>query len=95
MFRLLVPINLLYIKTTNNSGQEAVILDKGIEKIIGKDYTKLYYFDVEENININECIEKIKIEFGDRITFNINFEEVMKGSMSTFKVIANAMVTKD
>lgn len=82
-----------YIQTTNNSGQEAVILNKGIEKIVGKNYTKLYYFDVEENVNIDECIKKVKAEFGDRITFDLNFEEVIKGSMSTFKVIANAMVT--
>ncbi|MBQ2938104.1 MAG: ABC transporter permease [Clostridia bacterium] len=81
-----------YIQTTNNNGQEAVILNKGIEKIVGTDYDKLYYFDAKENVDVDEYIEKIKTEFGDRIVFNVNFEEVMNGSMSVFKVIANAMV---
>lgn len=81
-----------FIQTTNNNGQEALILNKGIEKIIGTDYDKMYYFDTEDNVNVSENIEKIKNEFGNRIGFTVDFEEVIKGSMSTFKLIANAMV---
>lgn len=81
-----------FIQTTNNNGQEALILNKGIEKIIGTDYDKMYYFDTEDNVNVSENIEKIKNKFGNRIGFTVDFEEVIKGSMSTFKLIANAMV---
>lgn len=81
-----------FIQTTNNNGQEAVILSNGIEKTLGTAYDKLYYFDIEDNSNVNECIEKIKNEFGDRISLTVNFEEVVKGSISVFKTISNAMV---
>lgn len=81
-----------FVQTTNNNGQEAVILSNGIEKLVGTTYDKLYYFDTEDSANINECIEKIKNEFGDRISLTVNFEEVMKGSISVFKTISNAMV---
>lgn len=81
-----------FVQTTNNNGQEAVILSDGIEKIVGTTYDKLYYFDTEDATNVNECIEKVKNEFGDRISLTVNFEEVVKGSISVFKTISNAMV---
>lgn len=81
-----------FVQTTNNNGQEAVILSDGIEKIVGTTYDKLYYFDTEDSTNVNECIEKVKNEFGDRISLTVNFEEVVKGSISVFKTISNAMV---
>lgn len=81
-----------FVQTTNNNGQEAVILSDGMEKIVGTNYDKLYYFDTEDTTNVNECIEKVKNEFGDRISLTVNFEEVMKGSISVFKTISNAMV---
>lgn len=81
-----------FVQTTNNNGQEAVILSNGIEKIVGTTYDKLYYFDTEDSTNVNECIEKVKNEFGDRISLTVNFEEVVKGSISVFKTISNAMV---
>lgn len=81
-----------FVQTTNNNGQEAVILSDGIEKIVGTTYDKLYYFDTEDSTNVNECIEKVKNEFGDRIYLTVNFEEVVNGSISVFKTISNAMV---
>lgn len=81
-----------FIQTTNNNGQEAVMLKNGIEKIIGTNYEKLYYFDVDEGTDVNKCIEEVKEKFGDRISLTVDFEEVMKGSISVFKSIANAIV---
>lgn len=81
-----------FIQTTNNNGQEALILKDGAEKIIGSDYAKLYYFDVEDGVDVEKTIDNVKKHFKERIVLTVNFEEVIKGSVATFAQIAKLMV---
>ncbi|MBQ3408597.1 MAG: ABC transporter permease [Clostridia bacterium] len=81
-----------FIQTTNNNGQEAVIREDGAHQIFKKDFKKLYYFDVDEGTNIDDCLDNIKNRFGDKIGSTVNFQKVIDGSITIFKTISNMMV---
>ena len=81
-----------FIQSTNNNGQEAVMLENGVKRILDKDFDKVYYFDVDEGTDIDECLDKIKEKFGDRISSAVNFKTLVEGSLSIFKMISNMMV---
>jgi len=81
-----------FIQSTNNNGQEAVMLENGAKRIVEKDFVKLYYFDVDEGTDIDECLNKVKEKFGERISSAVNFKTLLEGALSIFKMISNMMV---
>ncbi len=81
-----------YIQTTNNNGLEAVMKYDGLKKLQNTDQGYYYYFDTEENVDVNKCLEDVKAQFENKITTVVNFDDAMKGVLSTFKSISNIMV---
>lgn len=81
-----------FIQSFNNMGQEAVLLETGITKLVDNEINKQYYYDVEDGYKVNDINENIQNKFGDRITSTANLDEIMKASISTFVTISNIMV---
>lgn len=81
-----------YIQSFNNMGQEAVLLETGITRLINNGFNKQYYYDVEDGYKVDDINKNIQDKFGDRITSTANIEKIMKASIATFVTISNIMV---
>lgn len=80
-----------FIQTTNNNGQEAIMLEEGTNKVIGAETEKTYFFDVEDGVDVNKCLDMVKEKYNEKIMSVINFDDVIKGSMGVFITISNLM----
>lgn len=81
------------IQSFNESGQEAVLLKNGAEKLLGDRYPKMYAFDVKEGVNAGDCLNEIKKDLGNKVSETINFQESEEGFMSSFKTLSKLLVT--
>lgn len=81
-----------FMQTSNNAGQEAILIENGAKKVFKNDLAKVYFFDVKEGTDVNKCLDDIKNQFGDRISSTTNYEDAMEAGLSIFKTISNMMV---
>lgn len=81
-----------FIQTFNNLGKELVMLENGAEKLLGNNYEKKYYFDLEENQNMEDVSNEIRNNLGDKIIEIIDFKELTKGGLSSFTSLADILV---
>jgi len=81
------------IQTTNEAGRQGVLNFAGAEHLIDFEYIPGYYwFDCDDTETTAAIIDDCSEEFGDHIVATMNFNEILEGSMTTFKGLAAMML---
>ena len=81
------------IQTTNEAGRQAVMNFDGAEHLMDFEYIPGYYwFDCDDSETTKTVIDDCSEEFGDHIVSTMNFDEILEGSMTTFKGLAAMML---
>ncbi len=81
------------IQTTNEAGRQGVLNFAGAEHLLDFEYIPGYYwFDCDDSETTAAIIDDCSEEFGDHIVSTMNFNEILDGSMTTFKGLAAMML---
>lgn len=81
------------IQTTNEAGRQGVMNFAGAEHLLDFEYIPGYYwFDCDDTETTAAIIDDCSEEFGDHIVSTMNFNEILDGSMTTFKGLAAMML---
>ena len=81
------------IQTTNEAGRQAVMNFDGAEHLIDFEYIPGYYwFDCDDSETTKTVIDDCSDRYGDHIVSTMNFDEILEGSMTTFKGLAAMML---
>lgn len=82
-----------FVQSANNNGKQFLMSEKAGANLI--DWEKIpcsFYFDCDNNDNVNPILEDCKKAFGESIISTINFDESIEGSMTTFRSISSLML---
>ena len=81
------------IQTTNEAGRQAVMSFDGAGHLMDFEYVPGYYwFDCEDAETTAAVIDDCEEKYGDHIVSTMNFNEILEGSMTTFKGLAAMML---
>ncbi len=81
------------IQTTNEAGRQAVMSFDGAGHLMDFEFVPGYYwFDCDDAETTAAVIDDCSERFGDHIVSTMNFNEILEGSMTTFKGLAAMML---
>ncbi|MCR5767048.1 MAG: ABC transporter permease [Lachnospiraceae bacterium] len=81
------------IQTSNNNGKEAVLLEKGAERLIDFTYVPAYfYFDCADRDVCAKILDDCTGKFGNHLISTINFWDIIEGSLTELKGLASLML---
>ena len=90
-----------FIQTTNNEGREAFFTYDAARRLVNMDHIpEWYWFDLTDedaDLSVNKkntqkVIDDCKDKYGEHVVNTMNFNEIMEGSMTTFKSISATML---
>ena len=83
-----------FVQSTNNGGHEAILEVESFTHLADMtNFPGYFWFDVDGGIDVtNNILNDIKTIYGEHITSTMNFDEIVTGSLSVFKVISWGMM---